>query len=534
MFKPHSAFVFGDDPTPLPCQTTSDGFAAPNALLRLVYTPDELAIHVSSPGPSAPGISRLVLRWNATFTPESLFLADHWERGYGDLQWRHAQPERMMPWYFAAHDIKTHQSHAFGVKTAPAAMCFWTVDPNGISLWLDLRNGTGPVNLGPREICAARVITDHSTPTETPFAFLCHFCKRLCPQPLLPPHPIVGNNNWYYAYGENFDQHVVLRDAAFMAQLAANHAVKPFSVIDAGWCPGSCCHGGPWNQGLPDKFPDMPGLASKMKALGVRPGIWIRPSALTTVDDPRRLLIAPDRKDPEKPLDLSLPENLEQARLDMARMHDWGFELVKHDFSTFDAFGKWGFDCGPELSSGHWQWRDTSLTNAEVLLNWYKALRQGAGDALLLGCNTVGHLGAGLFDIQRTGDDTSGKVWERTRRYGVNTLAFRLPQHNAFFSADPDCTAHTPNTPWDKDRQWLDLVARSGNALFLSADPEKLSPEQTQAFAQAVQIALSGGEPGGVEPLDWLYSTCPAHWRVGNHNIRYDWTESFGTWAGKT
>ena len=36
----------------------------------------------------------------------------------------------------------------------------------------------------------------------------------------------------------------------------------------------------------------------------------------------------------------------------------------------------------------------------------------------------------------RTGDDTSGRIWERTRRMGVNTLAFRLPQHNAFYHID--------------------------------------------------------------------------------------------------
>ena len=61
----------------------------------------------------------------------------------------------------------------------------------------------------------------------------------------------------------------------------------------------------------------------------------------------------------------------------------------------------------------------------------------------------MGHLGAGLFEIQRTGDDTSGHVWERTRRMGVNTLAYRLPQHGTFFVIDADCAAHTSQTPWN-------------------------------------------------------------------------------------
>jgi alpha-galactosidase len=45
----------------------------------------------------------VVLRWETTFPGDTLFLGDNWERGYGDLQWRFLQPERIMPWYFAAH-----------------------------------------------------------------------------------------------------------------------------------------------------------------------------------------------------------------------------------------------------------------------------------------------------------------------------------------------------------------------------------------------------------------------------------------------
>ena len=62
-----------------------------------------------------------------------------------------------------------------------------------------------------------------------------------------------------------------------------------------------------------------------------------------------------------------------------------------------------------------------------------------AGQAGGFGCNTIGHLSVGLFDASRTGDDVSGREWERTRRMGVNTLAYRLPQHKTFFQLDADC-----------------------------------------------------------------------------------------------
>jgi alpha-galactosidase len=303
--------------------------------------------------------------------------------------------------------------------------------------------------------------------------------------------------------------------------------VRPYCVIDAGWTPGSSAPGGPWTSGDPVKFPDMPGLAADMKKLGVRPGIWMRPTALSKPAETSRLRAGPNR-DEDKALDLTMPENLALIHDDVARVKSWGYELIKHDFSTYDAFGRWGFEMGAELTDSRWSFSDGSLTNAEILLRLYRTLRDAAGDAVLLGCNTIGHLAAGLFEIQRTGDDTSGHAWERTRRMGVNTLAFRLPQHDTFFSCDPDCAAHTERTPWELDKQFLDLVARSGTALFVSVDPRTVTAEQTAAYRAAMQLALSGGEQGGCEPLDWMHTTSPREWRFGSQRTTYHWEEGPG------
>ena len=133
----------------------------------------------------------------------------------------------------------------------------------------------------------------------------------------------------------------------------------------------------------------------------------------------------------------------------------------------------------------------------------------------------MGHLGAGLFELQRIGDDTSGRDWERTRKMGVNTLAFRLPQHNTFFSADADCVAITPQVPWNMTRQWLDLIARSGTALFVSADPKSIGPEQKTALRAAFQFASK--PQGNVEPLDWRETTAPEKWSFGGSKSTYQW-----------
>ncbi|MFI0781058.1 hypothetical protein [Streptomyces sp. NPDC021212] len=60
----------------------------------------------------------------------------------------------------------------------------------------------------------------------------------------------------------------------------------------------------------------------------------------------------------------------------------------------------------------------------------------------------------------------------------------------------------TPATEWRLNRQFLDLVARSGTALFVSVDPAARTPQTDADLGSAVRLALDGGSPGGVEPLD--------------------------------
>ncbi|HEY4299416.1 MAG TPA: hypothetical protein VGM73_01000 [Candidatus Didemnitutus sp.] len=521
--QPSRVFVDADGDGLVAARREGSRYSAGGVNVELKPAAHGFRVGVSSSG----NLNRVVLRWEVAFPSGTMFLGDHWERGYGDLQWRGFQPERVMPWYFAAR-APTGATFMAGVKTQPAALCFWTADETGMSLWMDFRNGGSPSIPGEREIPAAEIITLTTPGDEAPLSGLRRFCRLMCPAPRPAPASICGNNNWYYAYGHDFDAAAMRRDAAFLAELSAGHANRPYCVVDAGWTPGGSCPGGPWDAGDPVRFPDMPGLAAQMKALGVRPGIWMRPTALTRVDDPRRLRAGPCHAD-EKPLDLTRPENLTLIRDDVARVRSWGFELIKHDFSTYDIFGRWGMEMGAELTDAGWNFADRSLTNAEIILQLYRTLREGAGDAVLLGCNTIGHLAAGLFEIQRAGDDTSGRTWERTRRMGVNTLAYRLCQHGTFFQLDPDCAAHTAATPWEMDRRFLDLVARSGCPLFVSVDPRTVTSAQKEAFRSAMLLALSGGTPGGSEPLDWLQTTCPREWRFGTSRVSYDWTEAFGT-----
>jgi hypothetical protein len=110
---------------------------------------------------------------------------------------------------------------------------------------------------------------------------------------------------------------------------------------------------------------------------------------------------------PGRYLDPSIPETLEIVRADIAWQAKCGYELIKHDFSTYDILGRWGFEMGGELTNDGWHFNDASKTTAEVIGDLYRAIRQGAGNAVVIGRNTVGHLCAGLFELQRTGDDSA-------------------------------------------------------------------------------------------------------------------------------
>jgi alpha-galactosidase len=267
----------------------------------------------------------------------------------------------------------------------------------------------------------------------------------------------------------------------------------------------------------------MPGLAAKMRALGVRPGIWTRPT-LTSEAATGNWRLPPIKGRPQDRLivlDPSIPEALAYMAAGVRTLHEWGYELIKHDFSSFDLWGRWGFEMGPDLTDRGWSFHDRSRTTAEIVTGLYRALREAAGSSLLIGCNTVGHLAAGMVELQRIGDDTSGREWARTRKMGVNTLAFRMAQHNTFFCADADCVPVTEEVPWDLTEQWLRLVAGSGTALFLSADPLTLKPDRKPSLRRALAAAAQKHEPGIA--LDWMDTTTPEQWRLDGEPTRFDW-----------
>ena len=461
------------------------------------------------------------LRWNYRIKKQAQFLTDAWERGYGDLCWRGMSGGRCMPWYFLA--AEQEKTLCFGVKVRPSAMCFWQADTKGITLFLDLRCGGNGVLLAGRTLKAAEIVCMEG-PAGNTFETAREFCRRMCTDPVLPDFPVYGSNNWYYAYGESSDREI-LSDTDYLLSLTSGVSNPPFMVIDDGWQENHRINeynGGPWKRGN-GKFPDMKALAEKMKENGVRPGIWVR------------LLLNEDRKIPGEwrishngCLDPSHPEALRYIREDVERICSWGYQLIKHDFSTFDLFGKWGFETNFQTEASGWNFYDRGKTGAEIVKQLYEEIFRAASEyhAVIIGCNTIGHLGAGLMHLNRTGDDTSGRMWERTRRMGINTLAFRLPQHGTFYHVDADCVGINGPIPWEKNRQWADVIVQSGTPLFISVKPGILPEHEKEELHQLMQKAAR--QDSHKIPADWMETDCPEVWIGGGETVVYDWFEEEG------
>ena len=472
------------------------------------------------------GAKYVQLRWNEPVRKNVKILGDAYERGYGNLQWDTIRPERCMPWYFAVsngsdmeQDYSDRLTECFGVKVCPNAMCFWQYDEQGVTLWLDIRNGGNGTMLNGRRLECASVVFEE-LPRMSAYKALQKFCHIMCPNPYLPDHKVYGSNNWYYAYGKSSHKEIV-SDTRLVMELCKDCENPPYMVIDDGWQPNPV--DAPWHKGN-ERFPDMKALADEMRALGARPGIWVR-YLINGKDGSERKFEAPEEwylSRNDRTFDPSHPEVLEYVKETTTRLTgEWGYELIKHDFSTFDIFGAWGFEMNDKITHNGWSFYDKTKTSAEIVKNFYSVIKESSCGAVIIGCNCIGHLCATYHQLNRTGDDTSGFEWSRTAKMGVNTLAFRNCQNGHFFMTDADCVGITGAISWAQNREWLMALAQSGSPLFVSCKPGALKEAELAELKVAYEIASRQADE--LIPLDWMETTTPSVYLLNGEIVTFNW-----------
>jgi alpha-galactosidase len=310
-------------------------------------------------------------------------------------------------------------------------------------------------------------------------------------------------------------------DAGFFSKLLVNRVRRPYAVIGAGWQGGAADDPrgpGPWNQpnGRFGRNFNMGQLANWMRNNYLRPGIWCRP--LIAEDSmPQDWRLARD----SNVLDPSLPEVRAHARSMMAQFARWGYDLVQVDDSTHDISGRTGEEMRHGFTSDGWSFADRSRTTAEIIRDFYWDIRESAGNKVVIeGCDTLGHLAAGIFEVQRASGDSGGM--DRIDM-GVNGLAFRAPQQGVFFSVDGGCAGESANNSvsWGKNKQWLCLLSRGGGVALTSFSKASLNTEKAGVLRQALMDASRW--PPAAEPLDWLDNSVPSQWRLNGAGASFNW-----------
>jgi alpha-galactosidase len=222
---------------------------------------------------------------------------------------------------------------------------------------------------------------------------------------------------------------------------------------------------------------------------GAKAGIWFRP--LLTLGDVTEEAKLTKFSAGGVILDPTHPYTLERVERDAREIRSWGYELLKHDFSTVDIIGDSPFSSEKHTANvckSDRKFFDTTVTTATAIKRLYEVIQRGAGDADVIGCNAVGHLMAGIHSVYRTGNDTSGRSFEWSHRNGINTM-MRLPLNDSFYRADPDCAAFTDRVDADINLDFLEMCAITGVTTLASVTPDILTRDQMKRINEIYRIA---------------------------------------------
>ena len=114
----------------------------------------------------------------------------------------------------------------------------------------------------------------------------------------------------------------------------------------------------------------------------------------------------------------------------------------------------------------------------------------------------------------------------------LNTLAFRMPQHGAFFDIDADCIGISGKVPWEYNRQWGELLGRSGTSLFYSVKPDTMAREEEAELS--AMLWENSVRREAAEPLDWQDTTLPRDWLLDGEPVSFHWFEPWGLSVGNS
>ena len=77
------------------------------------------------------------------------------------------------------------------------------------------------------------------------------------------------------------------------------------------------------------------------------------------------------------------------------------------------------------------------------------------------------------------------------------------------------------NLPWDMNRKWMYLLARSGSPMLISWDPVMDTEEIRAEVCEALRV--NSIQTDELIPVDWMENNCPRVWSLNGEIIEFDW-----------
>jgi hypothetical protein len=313
------------------------------------------------------------------------------------------------------------------------------------------------------------------------------------------PLPPSGWCSWYFFYQEINESEIKLI-AKWIAENLKDFGLQ-YVQIDDGW--QGAGHGLGENRDwstINNRFPGgMDGLASYIKSLGLKPGIWLAPHGQSNEAVVKNhggvFLLKPDGTTASSTwegkflVDPSAPQSHKYLKELFAKLSSWDYEYFKIDGQPIvvrEYRNNKGFMRHPA--------GDTDALYRETL----KSIRAGIGpNGYLLGCWVVPLEGVGLMNGSRIGADVLPN-WDGFKFAMRATMQYYF-LHNVAWYADPDVLIVRAPLPLEQARAWATLQGLTGQAALMSDRLGDLSPDRVE-LVKRVYPAVD------IRPLD-LFSS---------------------------
>ncbi|HEY4000393.1 MAG TPA: glycoside hydrolase family 36 protein, partial [Candidatus Xenobia bacterium] len=282
--------------------------------------------------------------------------------------------------------------------------------------------------------------------------------------------PRVGWCSWYHHQQYVTEDDVLAAVAHIRRQFPALGLVQ----IDDGWQKD---HGGQPHGGAGDwleanaKFPHgLAWLADRIRAEGLQAGLWLAPFLTTSEAEFARA--HPEAiRDPSQPVWLHAHP---------CRVVDGGYTAAR----------QWFRELAGQLTQ-HFDYLklDFLYAGADNVAAWRQgmaSLREGAGDAFLLGCGAPLVASRGLVDGMRVGGDVGPRFAEPYGvAAGVRGVLARAWSHRRWWVADPDCLLLSAPLHDDAWLAHLTLVGMTGGMIMLGDDLGQV-PDHRRAWLERI------------------------------------------------